>query len=276
MSFEEALEVTALYSISGNVPAHGLIAHRPFRDPHHSISDVGLVGGGTPSPRPGEISLAHNGVLFLDELPEFKRAVLEVLRQPLENGVVNITRRLQTVTYPAQFMLIASMNACPCGNLGSLHKTCTCSPEIIQRYQSRISGPLLDRIDLQIEVGEIPYDDLHSSVQEESSIEIKKRVQKCREIQIKRYKNSTTRCNAQMNISELKTYCEISSECHALMRRVIDKLGLSARSHNRILKIARTIADMNASPNIELPHLSEAISYRILDRKMLQPVPRSA
>lgn len=269
MSFDEALEVTALYSVSGNLGSQSLIDERPFRAPHHSISDVGLVGGGSPSPKPGEISLAHHGVLFLDELPEFKRAVLEVLRQPLEDGCVNITRRLQTVQFPAKFMLIASMNACPCGNLGSRRKKCTCRPESIEQYQSKISTPLLDRIDLQLEVSEVSYEEIYKPQKaSESSETIRNRVECCRQIQSHRFKETSIRCNAQMGVPEIRQYCALTPEGHALMQRVIDKLGMSARAHHRILKVARTIADMQNSQEITPIHLSEAIGYRILDRKL--------
>lgn len=279
LSFAEALELTSLYSVSGNLGSASYIDHRPFRDPHHSISDIGLVGGGYPAPKPGEISLAHHGVLFLDELPEFKRNVLEVLRQPLENGLIHVTRRLQTVCFPAQFMLIASMNACPCGNMGSKRKVCSCSPENIRRYQSRISGPLLDRIDLQIEVLEVDFEDLHSAIPEESSESIRQRVQRCRDRQQERFKGSPVLCNARMGVHEIKRYCALNTECLQLMRRAIDALGMSARSYNRILKLARSIADMDSachSGDIEAKHIAEAISYRMLDRKMLAGARKSA
>ena len=267
ISFDEALEVTALYSVSGNLGSRSLIDTRPFRSPHHSISDVGLVGGGSPSPRPGEISLAHHGVLFLDELPEFKRQVLEVLRQPLEDGRVNITRRLQCVQFPAQFMLLASMNACPCGNLGSRRKPCICRQESIEHYQSRISGPLLDRIDIQLEVAEVSYEEMRNPQKSETSESIRKRVIACREIQHERFKGTQIRCNAQMGVPEVRRYCTLDEAGHKLMQRVIDKLGMSARAHHRILKVARTIADMAQSEQISSRHLSEAIGYRTLDRR---------
>jgi magnesium chelatase family protein len=269
MAFDEALEVTALYSVSGNLGHRSLIEERPFRSPHHSISDVGLVGGGSPSPKPGEISLAHHGVLFLDELPEFKRSVLEVLRQPMEDGCVSITRRLQSVVFPAQFMLMASMNACPCGNLGSRNKPCVCRPEAIANYQSRISGPLLDRIDIQLGVSEVSYEEIqHPSGVVESSSAIRARVERCRRLQAERYAGRSVRCNAQMGIPELREFCELDAEGHGLMQRVIDRLGMSARAHHRILKVARTLADMEGVERITKRHLSEAIGYRILDRKL--------
>lgn len=269
MAFDEALEVTALYSVSGNLGQRSLIEERPFRSPHHSISDVGLVGGGSPSPKPGEISLAHHGVLFLDELPEFKRTVLEVLRQPLEDGMVNITRRLQSVQFPSQFMLIASMNACPCGNLGSRRKTCVCRREAIEQYQSKISGPLLDRIDIQLEVAEVSYEEINKpSQQAETSAAIRHRVEQCRSIQEARFKGSAIRCNAGMGVPEIRRYCELTPEGHTLMQRVIDRLGMSARAHHRILKVARTLADMEGKDCISTSHLSEAIGYRTLDKKL--------
>ena len=271
MSFEESLEVTALYSVSGNLGSRSLIDERPFRSPHHSISDVGLVGGGSPCPKPGEISLAHLGVLFLDELPEFKRTVLEVLRQPLEDGQVHITRRLQSVRFPSQFMLVASMNACPCGNLGSQRKPCVCRRESIEQYQSRISGPLLDRIDLQLEVSEVSYEELQNPREcAESSASIRARVEACRALQLARFRGLPIRCNAQMGVQEVRQFCALDDEGHALMRRVIDVMGMSARAHHRILKVARTIADMEQSPRISRKHLAEAVGYRTLDKKLFR------
>lgn len=270
LSFEEALESTSIYSISGNLVERGLIRTRPFRAPHHLISDVGLVGGGTPQPKPGEISLAHHGVLFLDELPEFKRNVLEVLRQPLEDGSVCITRRLQSVVFPSKFMLVASMNACPCGNLGSMRKPCVCSEEAILRYQSRISGPLLDRIDLQLEISEVGYDEIRQGGGGESSSDVRGRVMRCREIQRERFSGTKIHCNAQMGISELRKYCELDEEGHALMRNAMERLGMSARANNRILKVARTLADMEGVARITRRHLYEAIGYRSLDRKRVK------
>ncbi len=271
MSFDESLDVTALYSISGNLGQRSLIDARPFRSPHHSISDVGLVGGGSHSPKPGEISLAHHGVLFLDELPEFKRSVLEVLRQPLEDGQVNITRSLQCVQFPARFMLIASMNACPCGNLGSRRKMCTCRPEAISAYQSKISGPLLDRIDIQLEMAEVPYEEIHHpSAAPETSEVIRERVETCRKCQTERFAGTGIRCNSEMGVPEIRRYCELTPEGHQLMQRIMDHLGMSARAHHRILKVARTIADMEQSSGITVKHLSEAIGYRTLDRKLFK------
>jgi len=270
LSFEEALESTSIYSISGNLREGGLVKTRPFRSPHHSISDVGLVGGGTPLPKPGEISLAHHGVLFLDELPEFRRNALEVLRQPLEDGCVSITRRLQSVVFPSRFMLVASMNACPCGNLGSMRKPCVCTEESILKYQSRISGPLLDRIDLQLEISEISYDEIQHGGGTESSEVIRERVMMCREVQRERFKDSGIHCNAQMGVSELRKYCELDSDGHALMRNAMDHLGMSARANNRILKVARTLADMEGELRISSRHLYEAIGYRTLDRKRIR------
>lgn len=270
LSFDEALEVTALYSVSGNLGDKSLIDARPFRAPHHSVSDVGLVGGGSISPKPGEISLAHHGVLFLDELPEFKRSVLEVLRQPLEDGSINITRRLQSVRFPAQFMLVASMNACPCGNLGSKLKRCLCRHDTIETYQAKISGPLLDRIDIQLEVAEVPYDDLMRHAAAESSSTIRERVESCRAIQARRFAGTPIRNNAQMSVRDVHEYCALDDEGHEIMRRVVDKLGMSARAHHRILKVARTIADMDGQPRIAKKHLAEAIALRTLDKKRFQ------
>lgn len=271
MAFDESLEVTALYSVSGNLGQRSLIDERPFRCPHHSISDVGLVGGGSPCPKPGEISLAHHGVLFLDELPEFKRPVLEVLRQPLEDGMVNITRRLQSVQFPAQFMLVASMNACPCGNLGSRRKICVCRREAVEQYQSKISGPLLDRIDIQLEVAEVSYEEIQQTDKDvENSETIRKRVELCRAIQENRFRNTKIRCNAQMGVPEIRKYCELTPDGHRLMQRIIDRMGMSARAHHRILKVARTLADMDGVMNISTEHLSEAIGYRTLDKKLFQ------
>lgn len=270
LSFDEALEVTALYSVSGNLGNRSLIETRPFRAPHHSVSDVGLVGGGSISPKPGEISLAHHGVLFLDELPEFKRTVLEVLRQPLEDGSINITRRLQSVRFPSQFMLVASMNACPCGNLGSNLKRCMCRSETIEMYQSRISGPLLDRIDIQLEVAEVSYDDLLRHESAEPSARVRERVEACRALQARRFAGTPIRCNAQMSVREVREYCKLDDAGHEVMRRVVDKLGMSARAHHRILKVARTIADMDEKPRIAKKHLAEAIALRTLDKKRYQ------
>ncbi len=263
MTYDESLEVTSIYSIAGNLPSGKLIKKRPFRCPHHTISDVGLVGGGSPLPRAGEISLAHLGVLFLDELPEFRRNVLEVLRQPLEDGQVSITRRLQTATFPTRFILVASMNACPCGYLGSKIHPCRCSRQEIHRYQSRISGPLLDRIDIQVELNDLKYDEMFSSnTQRESSASIRQRVENVQHIQQQRFANEKCRANGEMNAQLIAKYCQLDEKGHTLLRRVVDNLGVSARAMHRILKVSRTIADLNKSENIKCQHIAEALSLR--------------
>ena len=270
LSFDESLETSKIYSVMGLMPKdHGLITIRPFRSPHHTISDAGLIGGGQ-NPKPGEVSLAHNGVLFLDELPEFRRNVLEVLRQPMEDGQVTISRASSTVAYPAEFMLVAAMNPCPCGFLGDLKKECTCSTLQVQRYRSKISGPLLDRIDIHMEVPAVPYKDLSGVSDGASSAEILERVMNARKIQGERLVRTKIFINARMNSRHIKQFCNIDSESSALMERAMEKFGLSARAHARILKIARTIADLEGSPNIEVSHVAEAIQYRTLDRKILR------
>ncbi|RKY04318.1 hypothetical protein DRP77_04190 [Candidatus Poribacteria bacterium] len=267
MTLEEALETTKIHSIAGLLPPDKpLIATRPFRSPHHTVSNAGLVGGGT-IPRPGEVSLAHNGVLFLDELPEFRRDVLEVLRQPLEEGVVTISRATATVTYPANFMLVCAMNPCPCGYYGDRTRRCRCTPSQIQNYISRISGPLLDRIDIHVEVPAVKYSDLASDRPGESSERIRERVQRAREIQRERFKGTGIRCNADMSPKELREYCKLDKSSHELLRRAITQLGLSARAYDRILKVSRTIADLEGSEEIRPEHVSEAIQYRSLDRQ---------
>jgi len=268
MSFDEAIETTKLFSVSGLLDAgEALVTRRPFRAPHHTISDVGLIGGGA-SPRPGEVSLAHNGLLFLDELPEFKKHALEVLRQPLEDGRVTISRALQSLTYPARVMLVAAMNPCPCGYLGDPSHACTCTPIAIRRYRSRISGPLLDRIDLHVEVPAVAYRDLSGNYETESSAAIAARVLKARQIQQQRFHGTKVHCNAQMNARLIKKYCELDEEGHRILELAGEKLGFSARSYSRILKVARTIADLDGSAAIRTPHLAEAIQYRNLDRKL--------
>lgn len=267
LTFEEALEVTKIHSISGVLSKKkAMITKRPFRHPHHTISAVGLSGGGA-NPRPGEISLSHNGVLFLDELPEFRRDALEVLRQPLEDGSVTITRATGTYSYPCNVMLVASMNPCPCGFHGDSTRDCCCSETKIQKYMSKISGPLLDRIDIHIEVPAVSYNDLESKRKEESSADIKKRVDAARKIQLERYKNDGIFSNSNLTPELLKKYCDLSPACNELLKTAFEKMGLSARAHNRILKMARTIADLAGSENIEPPHLAEAVRYRTLDRK---------
>jgi magnesium chelatase family protein len=267
LTVEEALETTKIHSVAGKTGrSGGLVTQRPFRSPHHTISDVALVGGGN-NPQPGEISLAHNGVLFLDELPEFKRTALEVMRQPMEDRVVSISRAKFSVEYPAGFMLVASMNPCPCGYYNHPEKECVCAPGLVQKYLNKISGPLLDRIDLHIEVTPVPFSELNKQQASEPSKEIRSRVINARLIQGKRYKNDKNiYCNAQMRSSHLKTYCSLTEAGNTLLKNAMEKLGLSARAYDRILKVARTIADLDASENIETAHIAEAIQYRSLDR----------
>ncbi|OGT98494.1 MAG: ATP-dependent protease [Geobacteraceae bacterium GWB2_52_12] len=267
MSFDEAIEATKIYSVSGLLDnERALLATRPFRSPHHTISDVGLIGGGT-TPKPGEVSLAHNGVLFLDELPEFKKNVLEVLRQPLEDGRVTISRSLLSLTYPARVMLVAAMNPCPCGYLADPIHPCSCTPISIHRYRSRISGPLLDRIDIHIEVPAVKYRDLADRSEAESSAAVAMRVENSRKIQLERYKGTRIHCNAQMTPRFIKKYCELDPAGNRMLELVTDRLGFSARTYNRILKVARTIADLERSESIREQHIAEAIQYRSLDRK---------
>ena len=267
LSLEESLETTQIHSVAGKMRKEdSLIAVRPFRAPHHTISDVALVGGGA-NPQPGEISLAHNGVLFLDELPEFKRTVLEVLRQPMEERNVTISRAKMTTEYPAAFMLVAAMNPCPCGYYNHPTIECTCNAGAVNKYLNKISGPLLDRIDLHIEVTPLPHSALAEKKLGEPSAVIRQRVIAARKIQEERYKNyKGIHCNAQMNQKLFRQWCDIDAECQELMKNAMDRLGLSARAYDRILKVARTIADLDASPNINTIHLSEAINYRSLDR----------
>jgi len=264
----EALETTKIHSVSGKLAKDtALISVRPFRSPHHTISDAGLVGGGT-FPQPGEISLAHNGVLFLDELPEFKRTVLEVMRQPMEDRVVTISRAKLTVEFPASFMLVASMNPCPCGYYNHPEKDCSCAPGIVQRYLNKISGPLLDRIDIHVEVVPVPFRELSNEYKSENSEDIRKRVIDARIIQDERYKESKgIYCNAQMSSKQLRQICRIDETGQTLLKNAMEKLNLSARAYDRILKVARTIADLDKSENILTEHLAEAIQYRSLDRE---------
>lgn len=270
LSFDEALEVTKIHSIAGLLPKdQPLILNRPFRSPHHTISSAGLSGGGS-TPKPGELSLAHNGILFLDELPEFRRDSLEVLRQPLEDGNVTISRVNATLTYPCNIMLIASMNPCKCGYFGDSRRQCTCTPTQVNRYRSRISGPLLDRIDIQVEVSNVDYDDLSSTENSETSAEIKKRVNKTRKLQLERYKDYNIYSNSQLDAGMLKKFCPLGEEENAILRAAFDNLVLSARAHSRILKVARTIADLEGSENIKSEHIAEAIQYRSLDRKYFE------
>lgn len=267
LTFEEALEVTKIHSIAGVLDSSvGIVTNRPFRAPHHTATTVALTGGGKFA-KPGEISLAHNGVLFLDEMPEYTRHTIETLRQPLEDGVISISRAENTVEYPANFTLIASMNPCPCGNFGSKDKECSCTPSQIQKYLHKLSGPLMDRIDMHIEVDNVTYEELTNDILEESSEEIKKRVDCAREIQLNRYKNSKNFSNSKMNETQLKKYCKLDQESQEILKQAFNKLQLSARGYVRILKVARTIADLENSEDIKLEHLLEAISYRSLDKK---------
>jgi magnesium chelatase family protein len=291
LTFEEALETTKIHSVAGvlNKDA-GLVTQRPFRSPHHTVSDAGLIGGGM-VPRPGEVSLAHNGLLFLDELPEFPRNVLEVLRQPLEDGQVTIARASMSLSFPARFMLAAAMNPCPCGYLNDKSRHCMCTPPMIQRYVSRVSGPLLDRIDIHIEVPAVQYKELRAGSAQEGSTEIRARVLAARERQHARFlkhaepsptspasserpraqaglrsPKSRVFSNAQMTTQQIRMFCELSSEAERLLERAMVQQGLSARAHDRILKVARTIADLEGAPAIGVQHLAEAIQYRTLDR----------
>ncbi len=267
MSFDEAIETTKVYSVMGLLEGdRALVATRPFRSPHHTISDIGLIGGGT-TPKPGEVSLSHNGVLFLDELPEFKKNVLEVLRQPLEDGRVTISRSLLSLTYPSRMMLVAAMNPCKCGYSGDPLHQCSCTPHDIHRYRSRISGPLLDRIDIHIEVPAVKYRELSDRADAEPSAEIARRVEASRAIQQERFRGTKVHCNAQMSPRHIKRFCEPDAAGHRMLELVTDRLGLSARSYTRILKVARTIADLAAAENIREQHIAEAIQYRSLDRK---------
>ena len=268
LNLHEALETTKIHSVAGKMEREAsLISIRPFRSPHHTISDVALVGGGG-NPQPGEISLANNGVLFLDELPEFKRTVLEVLRQPLEDRVVTISRAKFSVTYPASFMLIAAMNPCPCGYYNHPEKDCVCGPGMVQKYLNKISGPLLDRIDIHVEVVPVPFRELSSLRQSEKSTDIRARVIRARLVQEERYKeNKGIHCNAQISSKMLRQICQISEDGHNLLKTAMEKLNLSARAYDRILKVSRTIADLDNSPDIKTEHLAEAIHYRSLDRE---------
>lgn len=268
LTLQEALETTKIHSVAGKINKEtSLITVRPFRSPHHTISDVALVGGGQ-VPQPGEISLSHNGVLFLDELPEFKRTVLEVMRQPLEERKIVVSRAKFSVEYPASFMLVASMNPCPCGYYNHPEKECVCAPGTVQKYLNKISGPLLDRIDIHIEVTPVPFRELSSERKSEPSHEVRERVIKAREIQEKRYANkNNVYCNAQISSKQLSEVCKIPEEGQQLLKTAMERLGLSARAYDRILKVSRTIADLAGSENISTEHLAEAIQYRSLDRE---------
>lgn len=267
MSFEEALEVTKIHSIAGTLDDKvGIITKRPFRAPHHTATTVALTGGGAKA-KPGEISLAHNGVLFLDEMPEYSRQTLETLRQPLEDGVITVSRLQQTVEYPANFTLIASMNPCPCGNYGSKTAECKCTPNQIHKYLNKLSGPLMDRIDLHVEVDSITYSELSEDIQEESSASIKERVDRARQIQLDRFKGTKIYNNAKMTNAMVKKYCKLDKRSIDLLGQAFSDLNLSARAYNRILKVSRTIADLEGSKEILPSHIMEAIGYRSLDNK---------
>ena len=266
LSMAEALETTKIQSITGVLPSDTpLVRTRPYRSPHHTISDAGLIGGGN-VPRPGEVSLAHNGVLFLDELPEFRRNVLEVMRQPLEDRQVTISRAAASLTYPANFMLVAAMNPCPCGFFSDPNRDCKCTPNQIQTYVSRISGPLLDRIDIQVEVPAVKYSELAADTTGEPSVQVQERVEAARQIQQERFTRTNIHANANMQSKQIREYCKVDDQAQDLLRVAINQLGLSARAYDRILKVARTIADLDQNPNIEAVHVSEAIQYRSLDR----------
>jgi magnesium chelatase family protein len=267
LTLAEALETTKIHSVVGTLNGQAIIATRPFRSPHHTISDAGLVGGGT-VPKPGEVSLAHNGVLFLDELPEFRRNVLEVMRQPLEDGNITVSRAMGSINYPASFMLVAAMNPCVCGFLTDPQKECICTPLQIQRYRSKVSGPLLDRIDIQVEVPGLRYQELASKDAGETSDVIRARVNAARSIQLQRFQKTKIHANAQMGTREIKRYCSVKDDAEKLLETAINKLGLSARAYSRVLKVGRTIADLAGAENIEASHIAEAIQYRSLDRRM--------
>lgn len=267
LTFEEALEITKIYSIAGNLPKENpLITQRQYRAPHHTITPISLIGGGK-MPKPGEISLAHYGVLFLDELPEFNKTTLDLLRGPLEDGKVTINRMNGSLTYPCKFMFVASMNPCPCGYYGSREKECTCSQNAISKYMNRISGPLLDRIDIQIEVNPVKYSSLKRNKREESSKKIKERVDIARNIQIKRYKEFNIFSNSELTPNLIEQFCKIDEQSEKILQTAFERLGLSARAYTRILKVARTIADLDNAKDIQSNHVAEAIQYRSLDRK---------
>ncbi len=269
ITFEEALETTKIHSVAGCTDSRGLLTTRPFRSPHHTISDAGLIGGGS-IPRPGEVSLAHHGVLFLDELPEFERNVLEVLRQPLEDQKVTISRAAMSLTFPASFMLVAAMNPCPCGYFNDSTRECKCTPPQIQRYIAKISGPLLDRIDIHIDVPAVRVRELSSHEASDGSAEIRERVNRARKIQQQRFEGEHVYCNAQMSPRLIRKYCQLATGPQSLLERAINKYGLSARAYDRILKVSRTVADLEGLERIEERHISEAVQYRTLDRNFWQ------
>ena len=267
MTFKESLDVTKIYSIAGILPPNTtLVKSRPFRSPHHSISTAGLAGGGR-IPRPGEISLSHHGVLFLDELPEFSRMSMEALRQPIEDGVVTISRVAGSLTYPSEVMLVCAMNPCPCGYYGHPTKKCTCAKGAPAKYLSKVSGPLLDRMDIHIEVPQVDFKKLSDDERAESSAEIKKRVNEARLIQNERFDGTSVTCNAKMTPEMTRKYCRLNEQCKAMLERCFEQLDLSARAYDKILRVARTIADLDKSETIELQHITEAVQYRSLDRK---------
>ena len=266
LTLTEAIETTKVHSVAGSLNGQALVATRPFRSPHHTISDAGMIGGGT-VPKPGEVSLAHHGVLFLDELPEFRKNVLEVLRQPLEDAQVTISRAVGSITYPADIMLVAAMNPCSCGFFGDPQHECTCSPQQVQRYRAKISGPLLDRIDIQVEVPAVKYKELSDKATGEDSAAIRTRVNQAREIQLQRFQQRRIFCNAQMSSRDIRTYCQLDTAGEKLLENAMQRLGLSARAYTRILKVARTIADLAGEDHITGAHIAQAIQYRALDRE---------
>ena len=267
MTHEESIEVTKIHSIAGTLPRDVSLIHtRPFRSPHHTVSVAGMTGGGT-IPHPGEISLAHNGVLFLDELPEYHRDVMEALRQPIEDGKVTISRVAGTLTYPCEITLVAAMNPCPCGFFGHPKKQCTCTQKQVSKYLSRVSGPMLDRLDIHVEVPPVDFDSLQSNGKEETSAQIRERVNKAREIQNKRYKGSGITCNARLTPAMLKKYCKMTAQAENSLKMVFDRMGMSGRAYDRILKVARTVADLDGAEIIDTEHILQAIQFRSLDRK---------
>jgi len=269
LHYEEAIEATKIHSIAGLLMSRGsLLSERPFRAPHHTISDAGLIGGGH-VPKPGEVSLAHSGVLFLDEFPEFRRNAIDALRQPLEDGHVTISRVTHAVTFPARFMLVAAMNPCPCGYFGDARKACVCSGSQIHRYRSKVSGPLLDRMDIHIEVPPVTIRELSLDREEEPSERIQRRVAAARALQEERFRDRKIYANSQMAVRMVKKYCPVNGSAGNLLEKAVEKFGLSPRAYHRILKVARTIADLEGSNDIKEPHIAEAIQYRVLDKRLI-------